>query len=442
MNRETINLIENELKSKKIKEYEIYLVEQKIFETEFLKSDIFSEREVNDVEFTIRILTQKKNETGIGIVKGNSLNRIDIKKNIETCIILSKNNSSSKYVFPHSKSIPEIKTADERIIKNPVSIKEDICEEIKAELEQHHEINPTFGRLRVHIQSKCLKNSNDLDLDAIKTFFFIEFALKAQKNGNLSESWETDYIKEKEHLQIKKRVNRWAKIATDTLDAKIPVRNNNATVIFPPHILRNAINPVIGFHILGKSYQEKVSKFIINGKVAIESFNLIDDGLIPGGLMSDPWDGEGNPHQQNLVITNGIFQKRLYDQKYGILENTESTGNGNRLADGSIINSISNLRITPGDISLDEIISNIKEGYYIEKCSWLNPDQYSGSFGTEIRNGYYIKNGKILYPIKGGNLSGNVLEMIKNCKYISKEFEVSANSIFPYITFSNLTVSS
>ena len=281
-----------------------------------------------------------------------------------------------------------------------------------------------------------------MDLGASKTFFYIECALKAQENGKLSEAWEIEYIKEKEHLNIEKRVNKWARIAVDTLKAKIPNPNNQAIVIFPPNVLKNAINPVIGFHALGKAYHEKVSALNIDAKVASNTFSLLDDGTLEGGLMCNSWDGEGNPHQMIEVIKNGIFKNRLYDQKFAIMGNTESTGNGIRIGDGSVINSISNFEILPGDIAKEEMISEIKEGYLIEKCSWLNPDRFSGSFGTEIRNGYFIKNGRLEYPIKGGNISGNVLEMIKNCQYISKERNFSQNSLFPYITFKNLSISS
>ncbi len=109
---------------------------------------------------------------------------------------------------------------------------------------------------------------------------------------------------------------------------------------------------------------------------------------------------------------------------------------------GGITNKASNFEILPGDLTLDEIISNISEGYYIEQFSWLNPSVLSGSFGAEIRSGYYIKDGEIQYPIKLGNVSGNVLKMIQDCQYISKEREFFENSLFPYMVFKNLTVSS
>ncbi|MHA1253499.1 MAG: metallopeptidase TldD-related protein, partial [Candidatus Helarchaeota archaeon] len=59
-----------------------------------------------------------------------------------------------------------------------------------------------------------------------------------------------------------------------------------------------------------------------------------------------------------------------------------------------------------------------------------------------IRNGYIIKNGEISSPIKGGNISGNVFEMINNIENISIEREFEENTLFPYIQFNNLIISS
>ena len=148
---EQIEIIEKSLKLKKIQEYEIYFVDQKIYETEFLKNAIESERDVRDIEYVIRILTQKGDETGIGIIKGNSLNSKEIEKNIDYCLILSKNNKGSKYIFPESKNISQIKTADQSIIKDPINFKADICDQIKKEIDDHKEVTPTFGRFRIHI---------------------------------------------------------------------------------------------------------------------------------------------------------------------------------------------------------------------------------------------------------------------------------------------------
>jgi len=442
MSNERLDLIENGLKSKNIEEYEIYLVERNVYETIFLKTQVDNEREIRDFEYFIRILSQKKDETGIGVIKGNSLDIGQIDKNIDICTTLSKFNSSTKYFFPEKKQISDLNTADKKILEAPIAIKKDLAEELISEASQQKDVETTFGRFRIHSNHSFLRNSNAVNLDSKKTFFFVEFALKAQEKGKLSEFWDVGYYKEKEHLKFNERVNNWARRAKETLRAEIPKSVNNAIVIFSPSVLRDAINPVIGFHALAVAHFEKVSRYNIGDKVASDNITLIDDGLLDGGLSSNSWDSEGNPHQETEVLKNGVFRNRLYDQKYAILDNVQSTGNAKRAESGTVVNGISNLKILPGDISLEEMVSNVKEGYYIEQFSWLHPDEISGNFGAEIRNGYYIKNGEFQNPIKLGNVSGNVLEMVKNCIYTSKEREFSQYILSPYMAFNNLNVSS
>jgi len=442
MSIERLDKIEAILKSKKIQEFEIFSVKKSIYETIFLKDKTENEREISDFEYFIRILTQKENKTGIGVVKGNSLESRQIEKNIDTCVLLSKLNSSSEYDFPSNINIPPINTADKSILSDPLTIKKDLTEVLISEVNQQKDVLPTFLRFRIHNNHSFLRNSNDLNLNATKTYFFMEFSLKAEENGKLSEFWDVGYYKEKEHLNLNERVSSWARRAKDTLRAVEPKPSDNALVIFSPSVLKQAINSVIGTHALGQAHAEKISRFNIGDVVASENITVIDDGLLEGGMSSNSWDSEGNPHQVTEVIRNGVFQNRLYDQMYAILEEKQSTGNAIRAESGTIVNWISNLKILPGDISFNDMISDIKEGYYIDKFSWLNPDEVSGNFGAEIRSGYYIKNGELQNPIKLGNVSGNVLEMVKNCVYISKEREFNENTLFPYMAFKNLNVSS
>ena len=442
MSIERLDRIEAILKSKKIQEFEIFFVEKNIFETIFLKDKTENEREISDYEYFIRILTQKENKTGVGVVKGNSLEPSQIEKNIETCVLLSKINSGSKYDFPSKVNISSINTADKSILSDPLTIKKDLAEVLVSEVNQQKDVLPTFLRFRIHSNHNFLRNSNGLKLDARKTYFFMEFSLKAQENGKLSEFWDSGYYKEKEHLNLNERVSSWARRAKDTLKAVEPKPSDNALVIFSPSVLKEAINPVIGTHALGQAHVEKISRFNIGDVVASENITIIDDGLLEGGLSSNSWDSEGNPHQVTEVIKNGVFQNRLYDQMYAMLEEKKSTGNAKRAKSGTVVNGISNFKILPGDLSFNDMVSDIKEGYYIDKFSWLNPDEISGNFGAEIRSGYYIKNGEFQNPIKLGNVSGNVLEMVKNCVYISKEREFIENTLFPYMTFKNLNVSS
>ncbi|MBN1214274.1 MAG: TldD/PmbA family protein [Candidatus Lokiarchaeota archaeon] len=436
-----LDLLEKKIKNSNVEDYDIYFLESKVFETQFIQNETESERDINTIQYFIRILEQKGDKTGIGLIKGNSLEDDKIEKDIEKCKKLSMINDTSKYYFPDKKSYKNIKLAENFIIKNPLETKNKYSDILQSAIKNQDKINPSFGKFRVHIQNRFLRNSNNLDLKSIKTYFFFEFALKAKNNGKLSEFWDIEYIKDSKDLHLETRIEKWANNAKDALKAKLPESKNNIIVILSPNLLKDALIPVLSFHTSGQAFHDKTTSFKLNEKIASDNFNIIDNGLFQRGLNSNPWDGEGNPHQQNILIENGVFKTRIFDQKYAILEDISSTGNGIRTSEGTIANTVSNLIIPPGDLSIQEIISTIKEGYFIEKCSWLNPDQFSGNFGAEIRNGYYIKNGTINNPIKGGNISGNILEMLKNCAYISKEQKFSENTYFPYIAFSNLKIS-
>lgn len=442
MSNEKLELIEKRLRLKDVKEFEIFLVERKSYESIFLKDRVDNDREVNHFNYLLRILYQKNDKTGIGLVSGNSLNLNEIDKNIETCILSARSNISSKFYFPNKQEIQNVLISDEKILQDPLGIKIDLVEQLLSEIKQLKNTKPTFGRFRVHIDHIFLKNSNSIDINSLKTYFFIEFSLKAQENGKLAEYWPFEFIKEIQFLNFSKRVKNWSHLAQDTLKAHPPKPNNNATIIFSPQVLSQSINPVIGNHASGKAFHQKISRLKINEKSASENITIIDDGLLEGGFNTMGWDSEGSPHQRNVIINKGIFQKRLYDQKDAIQGNEDSTGNGMRSLNGSVETGISNFEILSGEMSLEEIITEIKDGYYVEQFSWLRPSELSGNFGAEIRNGYYIKNGKFENPIKLGNISGNVLKMIRNCIYLSKEREYFVNTLFPYMVFENLTVSS
>lgn len=441
MSSEKLDLIESNLKAKNIEEYEIYLIEKEIFETIYLKTNPDIERQAKGIKYFLRVLDQNPDSTGIGIILGSSFDKSQLQKDIDICKKIANMNASPKYHFPEKKHISSFNTADPKIISDPLGVKKQYSEELISEALNQKDVKTTFGRFRIHKNHNFLRNSNGINLESIKTFFFVEFALKAEKNGTLSEFWDYTYYKEKEHLDFAKRVEHWAKRAKDTLIAQQPKPNDKAIVIFTPEVLQSALSPV-ALHSLGESHFEKISSFNIGEKVASTELSLIDNGLLEGGMGTGAWDGEGNPHQKTEVIGKGIFKNRLYDQKYALLENTNPTGNAKRTENGGIANGTTNLEILAGDMKLDEVIANIKEGYYIDKFSWLRPDPISGNFGAEIRNGYVIDNGELTTPIKLGNVSGNSLELIKNCLYISKEREFSQNTLFPYIAFSNLNVSS
>ncbi len=46
-------------------------------------------------------------------------------------------------------------------------------------------------------------------------------------------------------------------------------------------------------------------------KIAGENITVVDDGTIPGGFGTSPFDGEGVPTRRTVVIENGVLKSYL-----------------------------------------------------------------------------------------------------------------------------------
>jgi len=57
------------------------------------------------------------------------------------------------------------------------------------------------------------------------------------------------------------------------------------------------------------------------------------------------------------------------------------------------------------------------------------------------KNSYYIENGEIQYPISESMITGNIKDMLLNIKEISSGRVNNGESLYPWITFSGITVS-
>ena len=88
------------------------------------------------------------------------------------------------YNFPFPSSLKSISTVDESILKDPCEIQKNLSEELLSRVNEHKKVIPTFGRFRIHIISSFLSNSNEINLESKKTHFFVEFALKGQKDAS------------------------------------------------------------------------------------------------------------------------------------------------------------------------------------------------------------------------------------------------------------------
>ncbi len=169
----------------------------------------------------------------------------------------------------------------------------------------------------------------------------------------------------------------------------------------------------------------------IGSKVAASNIKLIDNGLLPKGLGTSPFDSEGVPSQKTTLIENGILKNYILDTYSARKLNLKSTGN----AGGS-----SNLYIETGNYSPEEIIASVNNGLFFVRSLGQGTNSTTGDYSKGCY-GIWIENGKLAYPVSEITVSGNLSDMLNNIEMLGNDLVFDSSITSPTLKIKELTIS-
>ena len=189
-------------------------------------------------------------------------------------------------------------------------------------------------------------------------------------------------------------------------------------------------------------YADKIGELI-----APENFTLIDDPLHPEMITSTLYDAEGVPTEKTKLIEKGVLKTYYLDSYYAGKLNMESNGKaqrggflgGNPAKTPPTIGSFATI-IKPGNSSIDEMISETKEGFMLKSFMGIHMSDYSSGRFAVTGSGWYIKDGESKYPVQDISISGTIPELLLNIDMISKETKKGLNNEVPFLRVANLSV--
>lgn len=453
-----IEAIRKMLREQRIDQWDIYVEEAVQYEIQLRNYEVETIRgPVMNSGYSVRVIKPKNKKVGIGIGTGNNVRPDSVRRCLHTASIGADITEFPGYVMPKPEASRSVKIADPAITSDAESVVREKAEQLQSLLKHSKAVVPTFGKIRAYTVSTSINNSEGVQAEKRETLLYIELALKAEREGKLAEYWPTLTVRRTEDLRLEQHIPKWTKLAADALNAKLP-KTSKTTVIFTPDTLGNLLPETVGFHCLSSTVFKGVSKFNKGDRVGSSELTICDDGLYDYGLGSSPFDDEGTSQSRTVLIEKGFHKNFLYDAMYGAVLKANSTGNGLKLRQIDLKYSSlpslqpSNIVVEPGNMSLDEMIETTKEGIYVEQFSAAHPDPLTTSFGSEIRNAYLIKNGELSTPLKGGQISGFLLDsqetekkkatgLINRISGITREFQMAHRCITPYMRFEDVQVS-
>lgn len=162
----------------------------------------------------------------------------------------------------------------------------------------------------------------------------------------------------------------------------------------------------------------------IGKRIGSECLSIIDDGNILGrGFLQ--FDDEGTKVGKTYLIKNGILTSRLHSATTAGYFDEELTGNSRALSfEYEPIVRMTSTYIESGNKTTEELFCEVEEGVYIET---INHGQGMATFSIGPSLAYYIKDGKIAYPVKISVITGNVFKTLYEIDGISKDIEIRSS---------------
>jgi len=209
------------------------------------------------------------------------------------------------------------------------------------------------------------------------------------------------------------------KLKTETL----PVIIENQNV---PRVLGGFLDAMSARNI-----QQKQS-FLADKKgqrIGSRRFTLIDDPLLPNGLGSRLFDGDGFPARKRTMVEAGQVQEFFADWYYSRKLQWEPTTGGS-----------SNLLIPPGHRSVQEIMKDLGRGVYITDFIGGNSNPTTGDFSVGIV-GCLFAGGVRTQPLAEMNIAGNHLKFWQQLAEAANDPWPYSSWRMPSLVFTDVVVS-
>ncbi len=209
------------------------------------------------------------------------------------------------------------------------------------------------------------------------------------------------------------------------LKAKKP-KAGRYKVILDPKLAGVFIHEALG-HAVEADHIIRGESILINRlgeKIASDILNVYDDSTLKNSYGFYFYDDEGVKARKKVLIENGILKNYLTSRETSKVLNLNLTGNA-RAQNYSYIPLVrmSNTYIGRGDYKFEEMLEDIKYGYYLKGSKGGEVDTVRGVFQFSAEEGFLIENGEIKHPITDISMSGEILETLKTIDAIGKDLD-------------------
>lgn len=270
-------------------------------------------------------------------------------------------------------------------------------------------------------------NSYGLKLKEKDNFFYYYTSVVVKQDKEVKTGYKIAIFNDPKAVNIDQLVKETAEDGLSKLGGK-PCKSGKY-----PTLMNQKVTASLLAAYLSSASAEKVQKrsslFIdkLGQKVASSKITILDAPLTKN-IFYSYFDDEGVAKFNKSVIEKGILKTYFHNLSTAAKAGVAPTANGSNNG-GKIGVSISNIVLKPGKKPVDEIIKDVKEGFYLTEVeglhSGLNPT--SGDFSLQA-SGFMIRDGKFAEPVNLVTIAGNLQKLFLEVKAVANDSELQLSS--------------
>ena len=292
-----------------------------------------------------------------------------------------------------------------------------------------------------HAYEVWIQNSKGVEVACKGNYCGLYAELISAQEGAQESGFAMDYAVKLAELDPEKTGREAAQKAVELLGAK-PIPSQKIDLVIDPSVGAQLLE------ILSQSFSAEAAqkgRSLFAGKmgklVGTNKLNIIDNGHLEKGIASSPYDAEGTPTRETILVENGILRSFIHNTYSAAKGNTGSTGNATRSSYKSFPSiAHSNLYFGKGEITAEKIIQSLRRGFYVSRVMGLHTaNLITGdfSFGAD---GFLIENGVKIFPVRGVTIAGNLIDILMNIEAIASDLRFFANAGSPTLLLPKISV--
>jgi len=286
-----------------------------------------------------------------------------------------------------------------------------------------------------------LRNSRGVDVGYSRSRCQMGVMAVAEADGEAESGYEFDSAPGFEALDPEKIGRDSAERAVAYLGGtSLPSRR--VPVLLDPSVAGDVLQ-VLAASFQGDSVFKKRSN--LEGKLGEKLFsdllNIEDNSLLPEGMASCPFDGEGMPSRRLPLVERGkianFLLDRLYAGKLGLVANASTVRRG--ILRPPFL-SYSNLRIPPGDRSDAQLYREVGSGILVTDVFGMHAaNPVTGDFSVGFQ-GFLIEGGEKRGPVKKLALAGNLHRMMADLRAVGSSYKVQGQIGAPLLVIQEMAI--